>query len=132
ARDIRVIPIMIDGARMPKASELPESLKPLVRRHAIELRHAQFGRDADALIEKIGEGFSDKSVRIKRWQAAAAAVAALLLLGGIGVFATDIRMPWIMQSRVKFAQLEEELKARRAAEEEARAKAEQAETERIA
>src|SRR5215475_13629783 len=52
ARDIRVIPILIDGARMPKASELPESLKPLVRRHAIELRHAQFGRDAEALIEK--------------------------------------------------------------------------------
>src|SRR5262245_41197789 len=98
ARDIRVIPILVDGARMPKASELPESLKSLVRRHAIELRHAQFGRDGEALIERIEEGFSDKSVKVKRWRAVAVAVAAvvLLLLGWIGLFATDIRMPWVM------------------------------------
>src|SRR5215470_5668528 len=100
-RDIRVIPILIDGARMPKASELPEPLKPLVRRHAVELRHAQFGRDAEALIERIEEGFSDKSVGIKRWRTAAVAVVALLLLGWIGVFATDIRMPWVMQSQLE-------------------------------
>jgi hypothetical protein len=31
ARDIRVIPVLVDGARMPKASELPDSLKPLAR-----------------------------------------------------------------------------------------------------
>jgi hypothetical protein len=52
ARDIRVIPVLIDGARMPKAGDLPESLKPLVRRHAVNLRHDQFGRDAEALIER--------------------------------------------------------------------------------
>jgi hypothetical protein len=32
ARGIRVIPVLIDGASIPKASELPDSLKPLVRR----------------------------------------------------------------------------------------------------
>src|ERR1700746_2449154 len=32
ARDIRVIPVLVDGARMPKVSDLPKSLKPLVRR----------------------------------------------------------------------------------------------------
>ena len=32
ARDIRVIPVLVEGARMPKASELPDSLKPLARR----------------------------------------------------------------------------------------------------
>jgi hypothetical protein len=53
ARDIPVIPILVDGARMPKDSDLPESLKPLVRRNAISLRHDSFGRDADALIDKI-------------------------------------------------------------------------------
>jgi TIR domain len=38
ARDIRVIPVLVDGASIPKTSELPDSLKPLVRRQAIEVR----------------------------------------------------------------------------------------------
>src|SRR5262249_32745733 len=49
ARNIRVIPVLVDGARMPKVGELPKSLKPLVRRQAIDLRHTHFGRDAEAL-----------------------------------------------------------------------------------
>src|SRR5690349_6266227 len=49
ARDIHVIPVLVDGARMPKASELPDPIKPLVRRNAFEMRNAQFRRDADAL-----------------------------------------------------------------------------------
>jgi TIR domain len=50
ARDIRVIPVLVDGARMPKGGDLPESLKQLVRRQAIDLRHAHFGRDAEAML----------------------------------------------------------------------------------
>lgn len=53
ARDIPVIPILVDGARMPKAGDLPERLKPLVRWNAIEVRSDSFGRDAETLIEKI-------------------------------------------------------------------------------
>jgi len=53
ARDIPVIPILVDGAGMPKANDLPQPLKPLARRNAIILRQNCFGRDADALIEKI-------------------------------------------------------------------------------
>jgi hypothetical protein len=49
ARNIPVIPVLIDGARMPKATELPEALKSFVRRNAVEVRNSQFGRDAEAL-----------------------------------------------------------------------------------
>lgn len=54
-RNIRVIPVLVDGARMPKADELPDKLKPLVRRNAVEVRNSQFGRDADALTAKVRE-----------------------------------------------------------------------------
>src|SRR5262245_29103605 len=37
ARNIRVIPVLIDGARIPKADELPPSLKLFVRRNAVEV-----------------------------------------------------------------------------------------------
>jgi hypothetical protein len=42
---------------MPKASQLPDSLKPLARRHAIEVRHAHFGHDAEALETRLPLSF---------------------------------------------------------------------------
>jgi len=48
-RDIRVIPVLVDGAKMPTAEELPDSLKLLTRRHAIELSHGRFGAEVDDL-----------------------------------------------------------------------------------
>ncbi|MGB8756892.1 MAG: hypothetical protein WCD26_14845, partial [Pseudolabrys sp.] len=55
ARNIRVIPVLIDGARTPKADKLPDSIKPLVRRNAVEVRNTNFGRDADSLTTKVRE-----------------------------------------------------------------------------
>jgi hypothetical protein len=49
-RDIPVIPILLDGARMPKAYELPNDLKELSVRNGIEVRHASFRSDMDNLI----------------------------------------------------------------------------------
>jgi hypothetical protein len=39
-RNVLVIPILVDGARMPRADELPDSLARLVRRQALELSPA--------------------------------------------------------------------------------------------
>jgi glycerophosphoryl diester phosphodiesterase len=36
-RHVRVIPILVDDARMPRASDLPSDLAPLVRRQAVEI-----------------------------------------------------------------------------------------------
>jgi TIR domain/Invasion associated locus B (IalB) protein len=144
ARNIRVIPVLVDGARMPKAGDLPKSLKPLVRRQAIDLRHTHFGRDADALIEKIREAVTDKPARVGLWKVGAGVVAALLFLGGVGLFATGtpISLPWAVQpdtreqaekERLAAAQAEEERKAKAAAEaEKERLAAAKAEEERKA
>jgi hypothetical protein len=56
ARNIPVAPVLVDGARIPKADELPDDLKPLARRNAIEVRNAQFSRDADALADPPAAG----------------------------------------------------------------------------
>jgi hypothetical protein len=48
-RDVRVIPILVDGASMPKASELPESLKGLARRQGTEISHTSFESDVEKL-----------------------------------------------------------------------------------
>ena len=52
SRNIRVIPVLVDGAPTPKADKLPNAIKPLVRRNAVEVRNSQFGRDAEALSTK--------------------------------------------------------------------------------
>jgi TIR domain len=86
ARSIRVIPVLIDGARLPKASDLPEPLKPLVRRNAVEIRHGHFGRDADALTDKVREALGGKAAKFSRWRmwARGSAIVAVLLLIGWG------------------------------------------------
>jgi TIR domain len=49
-RNIPVIPILLDGARIPKATELPEDLKELALRNGMEIRHASFQDDMNRLI----------------------------------------------------------------------------------
>jgi len=39
ARDVRVIPILVEGAVMPGRDDLPESLAGLVHRNALAFRH---------------------------------------------------------------------------------------------
>ncbi len=50
-RDIPVIPILLDGARIPKADQLPEDLKELTMRNGLDVRHASFHSDMDKLIK---------------------------------------------------------------------------------
>ena len=50
-RNVRVIPILIDGARMPRADELPRSLVSLGRRHALELSPSRFEFDTGRLLK---------------------------------------------------------------------------------
>jgi hypothetical protein len=53
ARQVRVIPVVVDGANLPKASELPESLKPLARRQGMEISDDRFDSDVDRLIRAL-------------------------------------------------------------------------------
>lgn len=45
ARGVAVIPVLVDGARLPSADILPESLKPLTTRQTVPLRHESFTAD---------------------------------------------------------------------------------------
>jgi hypothetical protein len=50
-RDIRVIPVLIDGAAAPRRDDLPKILAPLARRNAIRLDHETFRTDIGRLID---------------------------------------------------------------------------------
>ncbi|MGO8955161.1 MAG: tetratricopeptide repeat protein [Rhodomicrobium sp.] len=42
ARGLTVIPVLVEGAYMPKAEDLPDTLKPLVDRHAVSITTNSF------------------------------------------------------------------------------------------
>ena len=52
-RDIRVIPVLVDGVPMPRSTELPDNLKPLARRNALQVNHHSFNADAHRLISQL-------------------------------------------------------------------------------
>ena len=49
-RGVIVIPLLVDGAMMPRSRDLPDDLKPLVRRNALEVSHTRFKGDCARLI----------------------------------------------------------------------------------
>ena len=52
-RDVRVVPVLVEGAQMPPTDELPEELKRLTRRQAVELRDSRWDADVEALIANL-------------------------------------------------------------------------------
>ena len=72
-RDIAVIPVLLDGTTMPSEESLPDNLKSLVRRQALELRHTRFAADADAIIHALEAVVPRRSVP---WTWSVAAIAS--------------------------------------------------------
>jgi hypothetical protein len=54
-REIRVVPVLVDGAVLPQANDLPPSLRPIVLRQALELSHAGFRSEVTRLIAAVNE-----------------------------------------------------------------------------
>lgn len=47
--DVRVVPVLVQGATMPGVDELPQALANLARRNALELSDARWGYDVERL-----------------------------------------------------------------------------------
>jgi hypothetical protein len=48
--DVLVVPVLVEGASMPDASALPESIRPLARRHAATVRDETWDVDVERLV----------------------------------------------------------------------------------
>jgi hypothetical protein len=56
-RRIRVMPVLVDGAVMPRSAQLPEDLQPIVRHQAVEVSHNRFASDSERIIQAINRAF---------------------------------------------------------------------------
>jgi hypothetical protein len=89
-RNVRVIPVLVEGAPMPGIAELPPELEGLTRRQAVELRDTRWVADVDSLAAVLDHVLGRKPsakdekeevpshpARKAIWAAAAALIAAV-------------------------------------------------------
>ena len=94
--EVPVLVVTMDGAPPPRASELPESLKPLARRTATDMRYASIERDVQPLVDALNylgnpdEPKTKEPVKVAKKPASRSkkpmvlAGAALALMAGLG------------------------------------------------
>lgn len=88
AANVRVVPVLLNGAALPPADALPESLRPLLKRNAFELSESRWTYDVGQLVKfirrlprpKLGAGTPAGSRRVMM----GAGVAGVLLAGALG------------------------------------------------
>jgi len=52
-RGVRVVPVLVEGAELPEEDELPEDLRPLLRRQALPLADGRWRGDLQALVDAL-------------------------------------------------------------------------------
>src|SRR5208282_4209096 len=66
-RGIRVIPVLVDGALMPRAGDLPDELKSLIRLQALKVSQDRFRSDSEPLLTAVGQALKEaRAERRKR------------------------------------------------------------------
>jgi hypothetical protein len=68
---VRLIPVRVNDAQMPKARDLPDDIAALAQRNAVELRHSRFDDDFGNLAKAIGGRELDFRARGRYLSAAA-------------------------------------------------------------
>ncbi len=101
-RGIPVLPVLVDGAGLPPPDRVPVALQPLLRRQAVEIRHARFREDADHLAAELAASIGGRRrLGMPRGVAIGLLVAALIVAAGIGYW----RLNDALQLRAEPAQI---------------------------
>jgi hypothetical protein len=88
ARGTTVIPVLVGGARMPAATELPADLAAFSRCQAVDVRDDHFDEDAARLVAFLSGGREARSMPVFGWPVprralvGAMAVAGVIVTGG--------------------------------------------------
>jgi hypothetical protein len=85
----KVVPILLDDARMPRPADLPADLKALPSINAFSLRTAHFDEDMDDLLDAL---LGRKSGRSSRWREAPLSVSGVAWRAGAGLLCGALLM----------------------------------------
>jgi hypothetical protein len=87
SRNVRVIPVLLDGAGMPTEEALPEPLRALARRNAIEISNTRFKSDVDRLVEAVSKVLGESNAPPTQKRSRSPRTMQYWLLGGFIVVA---------------------------------------------
>lgn len=95
ARDIPVLPLLVEGAKMPSAAVLPADIAMLARQHALELSDSRWDHDFQRLVDALYRhtGRRQPSSRRRRQLALVLAAGAAIALGALALQSRRQRLP---------------------------------------
>ncbi len=80
AKGMRIYPVLVEDTPMPRASELPEALRPLVRFNALSLSDGRWDEDVARLARAVSFDIPSTTDRWLRWANLGAAAALYLAI----------------------------------------------------
>jgi hypothetical protein len=108
--DVRVVPVLVRGAKMPTADRLPPELRPLTDYQAHELADHRWEHDCEllavALRKALGLRHDPAGMARRRRLVAALAVCAVLAGGGVAAAALIDAPPRRIDTTIESAKLE--------------------------
>lgn len=90
-RDARVVPVLVGGARLPAAGDLPEDIRNITRRQAVVLHDESWYEDIDGLVRSLRGDTGGPRRSVSRWVVVGALTIAFLALLTAGVVAWRTR-----------------------------------------
>jgi hypothetical protein len=91
-RAVTIIPVLVGGAQMPLAAQLPAEMAVLSQRNALEVRDDRFDEDAarlaDAVSAHLPVNAGGRLLRSSRARVVAAALGLTILIGGVVAWRT--------------------------------------------
>src|SRR4029434_8134974 len=82
-RDIAVIPVLVEGAKMPRSQQLPESLQSLLRRQALEISDSRFDSNSADLIQALERHLKPEAWPARRKGVGLVTALAILLAAAL-------------------------------------------------
>jgi hypothetical protein len=86
-RNVPLIPVLVGGAGLPAATELPDDLQGLVHRQGVILHDETWHQDVEGLLRSLRGQPAAPPGRRRRWLVPAGVGAALVVLAGLGAAA---------------------------------------------
>ena len=101
-RGVRVIPVLVSGAKMPHQPDLPDDLRLLALHQAMDLRDAHFHTDADLLMDVLKQTVPSIASRPRKVRSNRFAVAAWSVLA-VAVIVVGILVFWHFRQAARLA-----------------------------
>jgi hypothetical protein len=92
SRPLLVVPVLVGGAQMPKAEQLPEDIRAITSKNALPLRHESFDDDTENIVavvlglsatERAWEDKGTLKAKIACALAGAVAISVIMLTGAL-------------------------------------------------